>query len=116
MINVFAILAADARPGWNSLLQNPLVLVFILMIFMLLFSFRSKQKQEKQRQALLKAVKRGDRVQTIGGILGTVVEVRDQDDEIVVKVDESSNAKIRFIRAAIARVVEAESKEKVQAK
>jgi preprotein translocase subunit YajC len=115
LISMFAMLA-EGRPPWADALTSPLTLVFLLMIFMLFFSWRSKKTQETQRQALLKAVKRGDRVQTIGGILGTVVEVREQDDEIVVKVDESSNAKIHFIRAAIARVVEADGKEKAQAR
>jgi preprotein translocase subunit YajC len=49
-------------------------------------------------------------VQTIGGILGAVVEVRDED--VVLKVDESSNTKIRVIRDAIKSVTcdEAETK------
>jgi preprotein translocase subunit YajC len=59
---------------------------------------------------MLSELKKGDRVQTIGGILGTVVEAR--DTEILVKVDESSNAKIRFSRSAIHRVIEEEKSEK----
>ena len=51
-------------------------------------------------------LKRGDRIQTIGGILGTVVESR--EDEVIVKVDESSNTKIHFTRSAIHRVLDGE--------
>ena len=51
---------------------------------------------------MLKNMKRGDRVMTAGGILGTVVDVRDA--EVVLKVDESTNTKIKFSRDAIKRV------------
>jgi preprotein translocase YajC subunit len=44
------------------------------------------------------------KVMTIGGIKGTVTDVR--EDEVVVKVDESSNTKMRFTRGAIQKVVE----------
>ena len=54
-------------------------------------------------------LKRGDRVQTIGGILGTVVETR--DGEVLLKVDEGNNTKIRFSRNAIHRVLEEEKAE-----
>jgi preprotein translocase subunit YajC len=62
-------------------------------------------KEEKARQALLKQLKRGDRIQTIGGIQGAVV--RAEEARVEVKVDESSNTKIWFARSAIARVIEA---------
>jgi len=48
-------------------------------------------------------------VQTIGGILGTVIEAREGD--VLLKVDESSNTKIRFARSAIHRVLEEEKSE-----
>jgi preprotein translocase subunit YajC len=82
-----------------------MLVIAVLWIFMT----RSKRSQEKQRKQMLDNLKRGDRVQTIGGILGTVVEAR--ESEVLVKVDESSNTKIRFSRAAIHKVVE-EEKEK----
>jgi preprotein translocase subunit YajC len=43
-------------------------------------------------------------VQTIGGVLGTVVDVR--DNEVLVKVDETNNVKIRFNRTAIKEVLQ----------
>lgn len=83
-----------------------------LMIIMLVFYvlvFRSKRKQDRQRTDMLQQLKRGDRIQTIGGILGTVVEAR--ENEVVVKVDESNNIKLRFNRTAIHRVIEEEKSE-----
>jgi preprotein translocase subunit YajC len=79
-------------------------MVGVLILY--IFVFRSKRTQDKKRTDMLSALKRGDRVQTIGGILGTVVEARDTD--VLLKVDESSNTKIRFSRSAIHRVLEEE--------
>jgi preprotein translocase subunit YajC len=62
------------------------------------------QRREKKRRAqMLDALKKGDRIQTIGGILGTVVEVREQ--EVVIKVDENNNTKLHFARAAIQTIL-----------
>jgi preprotein translocase subunit YajC len=96
----------SAAPGWFQLLQGPLFPLMVGVLILYLFVFRSKRQQDKKRSDLLSSLKRGDRVQTIGGILGTVVEAR--DSEVVLKVDESSNTKIRFSRSAIHRVVEEE--------
>jgi preprotein translocase subunit YajC len=99
-------------PGWARLVQSlgpmlPIILVMVLFIWM---TSRSRKRQEQQKKDMLGAMKRGDRVQTIGGILGNVVEVR--DDRILLKVDESNNTKVWFARSAIHRVLgeEAEAK------
>ena len=66
------------------------------------FMFRGGQKDKKKVQKMLADLKRNDRIQTIGGIRGTVVDVR--DDEVVIKVDESNNVRMRFARSAIKEV------------
>jgi preprotein translocase subunit YajC len=91
------------RPGWTRLFENPMILPIVVLIFLYFFIFRSKRKQEKQKQDLLSQIKRGDRVQTIGGILGKVVDVEER--KVLLKVDESSNTKIWFSRSAVHRVL-----------
>ena len=100
--------ASGTPSGPASLLSSPMFPLLIGVLIFMFFSFNSKRKQDKQRQELLNSMKRGDRVQTIGGVLGTIVEVR--DTEVVVKVDESNNTKIKFARSAISRVVTEEDK------
>lgn len=97
---------ASPRPWYVDFLSSPLSLMLIVLVIFYVVMIRSKRRQDRQRQDMLNSLKKGDRVQTIGGILGTIVETR--DDEVVVKVDESSNTKIRFTRGAIHRVLEAE--------
>jgi preprotein translocase subunit YajC len=81
------------------------MLALVLLVFYV-FVIRSKRRQDQQRQSLLDSLKKGDKVQTIGGVIGTVWEAR--DNEVVIKVDESSNTKMRFVRSAIHRVLEEE--------
>lgn len=73
---------------------------FLLMILMQVFGGR---KQKKQRQQMLSSLSKHDRVQTMGGLIGTIAEVR--DDEIVLKVDEATNTKVRFARTAVQQVL-----------
>ena len=99
-------------PGWTSFFKNPMIFPIIVLVFLYFFIFRSKRKQERQKQDQLNQIKRGDRVQTIGGILGKVVDVEDR--KVLLKVDESSNTKIWFSRNAVHRVLSTDD-EKVEA-
>lgn len=102
----------DTRPPLVRIIQDMgimLPLVLILMLFMIMSS-RSRKKQEKQKKDMLDQMKRGVRVQTIGGIIGNVVEVR--EDRVQLKIDESSNTKVWFARSAIHRVLGDEADEK----
>ena len=92
-------------PAWARLVQSigPMLPIILVMVLFIIMTSRSRKRQEKMKQDMLGGMKRGDRVQTIGGILGNVVEVR--DDRILLKVDESNNTKVWFARSAIHRVL-----------
>lgn len=78
--------------------------VFVLMY---LFMGRSRRKKESKRREMLGNLQKGDKITTIGGAIGSVIEVR--EDEVTVKVDETSNTRMKFARWAI-RGVGAEAK------
>lgn len=81
-----------------------IVLGMSIFLVMMIFTSGRRQKRERQeRQSMLDALKRNDKVQTIGGIIGTVAEVR--TDEVVLKVDDAGQNKIRFARSAIQQVI-----------
>ena len=88
--------------GTEVLLKNFLPLILVFGVFMWIMS-RGKNKERHRFEQMLANLKKGDKIQTIGGVLGTVVDVRDA--EVIVKVDESSNTKIRFNRTAIKEVL-----------
>lgn len=90
--------------GMRGLLSSPLMLVALFLIAFMFLSARGRKKEQQKYQDMLNALKRNDRVQTVGGIIGTVVDVR--EGEVVLKVDEGSNTKMRFVRSAIKGVIE----------
>jgi preprotein translocase subunit YajC len=85
--------------------QNPLgswLWIYIaLMLVMVFVFFRGPQKQKQERKKMVKSLQKNDRVQTIGGIFGTVVDIK--GDEITLKVDESNNTKIKIASSAIGK-------------
>jgi len=83
---------------WDML---PMFAMMAMIFYFLLF--RPQGKERKRREAMLSAIKKNDKVVTAGGIIGTVTSTR--DDEITLKVDESTNTKITFSSAAIQKVV-----------
>ncbi len=100
--------AANPPPaGIQQLIQwMPLILIGLVMWVVV---FRGKQTEQKKRQNMLGQLKRGDEIQTIGGEIGKVVEVR--EDRVQVKIDESNNTKVWYTRNAIHRVIEADKVE-----
>ncbi|NLX15166.1 MAG: preprotein translocase subunit YajC [Phycisphaerales bacterium] len=74
----------------------------MIVVFYMVMIFGSR-KDKKKRQDMLAAIKKNDRVMTIGGIIGSVVSTT--DSEVTLKVDESANVKITFIRSAIQKVL-----------
>ena len=98
--------ATQPAPGW---LENPIIPLLLLVVIMYVFMFRGQKGKERKRTELLSKMKKGDEVQTIGGEYGRIVEVR--DDRVLLKVDETSNAKIWYGRNAIHRIVTEEKAE-----
>ena len=96
--------APGGQPGApsDSFFRIMLPMLLALGVFYI-FLFRGQRKERQKHSSMLANMKRNDRVQTIGGVLGTVVDVREH--EVVVKVDETNNVKMRFNRAAIKEVL-----------
>lgn len=90
---------------WDIL--APFIIVFFIMWLLVI---RPQRKEQKKREDMLKALKKGDRVVTNAGIIGKVVRIREEKVEI--KVDESSDIKITFLRSAILNVMEEKEEEK----
>ncbi len=88
--------AAAMDASW---LYIPLGLMAVLVVVSML----GQRKERKRREALLGAVKKHDRVQTIGGVIGSVVEVK--PDTVVLKVDENSNVRMTFARSAVQQIL-----------
>jgi preprotein translocase subunit YajC len=88
---------------------NMLFLLLLMGVFMYFLLFRGPRKQQQQHRQMVESLKKNDRVRTIGGIFGTVLDVR--GDEVVLKVDESNNTKIRVSVSAISKKLTEDGKE-----
>ena len=78
----------------------PLLLIFGVFYFLLI---RPQQTRQKQTRAMLAALRRGDRVVTAGGILGTVQRVKEGSDEVEVEI--APNVRVTVLRDTISTVL-----------
>jgi preprotein translocase subunit YajC len=100
--NLPMLMAAPGADGSSGSIVPTLVtfgLVFVIFYFLII---RPQNKKKKDSADLLKALKKGDRVVSIGGIHGTIQSLK--DDSVVLKID--ANTKITLSRSAISNVVE----------
>ena len=101
------------QPGQNGTGQEPgpkkeqpggythllfLGLIFVMLYFVL---FRGPRKKQQQQRRMIQDLKKNDRVRTIGGVIGTIVDIK--DDEITLKIDETNNTKMKIITGAVSR-------------
>src|SRR5205807_9958556 len=77
----------------------PLVLIFVVFYFLLI---RPQQKRAKEHKVMLGNLRRGDRVVTGGGIIGTVAKVVGDDE---VTVDIADGIRVRVLRSTITTVL-----------
>jgi len=87
---------AEGAGGMMTFL--PLVAIIAIFYFLIL---RPQKKRQQESQKMLSALKKGDRIVTIGGIHGVITSVR--ETTVIVRVDE--NVKLEFNRAAISGIV-----------
>jgi preprotein translocase subunit YajC len=89
-----------AEGGSGMLIQLlPLVLIFVVFYFLII---RPQQKKVKDHKAMVEALRRGDRVVTTGGIIGTVTKVTG-DRELALEI--ADGVRVRVLRSMIAEVM-----------
>ena len=85
------------QSGMGSFLPMMLIMFIIIYFFMI----RPQSRKQKEMKRMLDAVKKGDKVVTAGGIIGTVSQVK--ENSVIIKVD--SDTRIEFRKSAIASVI-----------
>lgn len=80
----------------------PMMLIMFAIIYFLMI--RPEQKKSKDRKAMMEGLKKGDKIITIGGIMGTVHSVK--DTSVVVRIADNTN--VEFTKAAIANIMKDE--------
>jgi preprotein translocase subunit YajC len=115
-VKTYAIVAAEPQPtpaegqeqqerpggGWEMFLL--LGGIFVVFYLLLIRPQRKREKQrQQQREEMISNLRKNDHVVTIGGIHGVVTNVG--DDEITLRIDDKSDARMRVSRDAISKVV-----------
>ena len=93
--------AAD-NPGLFG--PDMMLWIFVILFLFIGMSFLSQRKEKKRRKNMLTTLDKNASVQTIGGIMGSVVEVK--GDVVILNVDKSSNTRMTVSRSAIQQVLE----------
>ena len=75
--------------GLTNLL--PLILIFIIMYFLLI---RPQQKKVKEHRNMVESLKRGDTVVTQGGIIGRIIKVNDEENQLELEIANDTNVKV----------------------
>ncbi len=90
-----------ARRGFFDGGPQQFIFIGLMLVMMYLILFRGPRKKQQQHKKMMQTLSKSDRVQTIGGIIGTVVDIK--DDEVTLKIDESNNTKMKILRSAISK-------------
>lgn len=90
---------AGGAGGFDFVALLPLILIFVVFYFLLI---RPQQKRMKQHRQMVDSLRRGDRVVTAGGLIGTVTKVMN-DNELQIEVAEG--VRVRVVRATIQEVL-----------
>lgn len=93
----------QSNPGLGMLLTMlQFVPIFLILYFLLI---RPQQQQKKKLEAMIKALKKGDRVLTTGGIYGTVLGVDDAKAVLRIAEGQKEDIKVEFAKSAIVQVL-----------
>lgn len=92
--------AQEGGSPWGML---PAFLVIGVLFYLMLI--RPQRKEQQQRQAMVEAIKKSDRVVTVGGLYGVVTNVRKELDQVSLNVDEKTGTVVRVTMGSIARVL-----------
>jgi preprotein translocase subunit YajC len=104
--NLFVLLAEQAKTSPSLFVTLiPMVLMFAAAYFILM---RPERRRRSEHETMLGNLKKNDRVLFGGGIYGTVVNVQKGTNDVTIRVDDSSNTRLRVVRQAITRIVTGE--------
>lgn len=81
---------------------DPLFMPIMLGLMVVFLFILPMRKQKKEQQMMQAAIKRGAKVVTNAGIIGTIVNIKDNEDEITIRSDDT---KLKVLKSSVARVL-----------
>ena len=101
-MNLFLFAGGQSSQGGGLMGYLPFILILAIMYFLMI---RPQAKRQKEKQKMLGSLKKGDRVITIGGILGSVNGLKGKDKKIV-NLKVANNINISINRSAISGLID----------
>ncbi len=89
----------QGQPGGSGIF----FFAIIMMVGMFLIVSISGRKEKKRRAAMLSSLGKRDKIRTAGGIIGTIVEMK--DDEVLIETDKSSHTRLWLARGSVSTVL-----------
>ena len=104
-LSSFVIFAEEpAKQQGGSLFQT--VIMFAPLLLLWLFMIEGpRRKQARMREQTLKSLKKNDHVITASGIFGVITNVLPESGEVTIRVDDTTNTRIRVLLSSIERVI-----------
>ncbi|MBP86091.1 MAG: preprotein translocase subunit YajC [Planctomycetaceae bacterium] len=93
---------ANSPFGGLDRLLPPMIIIGLLFYFLIA---RPERKRKAEMNDMLGNLKKNDRVVTVGGLYGVVVNVSKDAEDVTLRVDDSNNTRLRVLRSAISRVI-----------
>ena len=107
--------AGDGNKGPQPMgnpFTNPMMLLILGMMFLFIVIMpMMNRKQKREKEQMLAGLKKGARVVTASGILGTIVSVKDGETELTLRTDDSTNSRVRVLKDSVTRVLGTDEKE-----
>ncbi len=101
---LFAQEPAQPMPFW----ANPMFLLAMLVLFWVVIILPMGRRQKREQQNMLANLKRGTKVITSAGIIGTIVSVKETEDEITLR---SEDARLKVLKSSVIRVLGSDESE-----
>lgn len=96
-MNTFTLLTQNQAGGGMSFI----IMMVLIFVVMWVFMIRPQQKKQKELNKFRESIKKGDKVVTIGGIYGTVAEVKEGSSQVLLEVDK--DVKIKVDKASLVK-------------
>jgi preprotein translocase subunit YajC len=111
---IFSILMAQqaAQPAGPPFWVTMVIMLAPIVVLYYLLLVRPEQKRQRERQRMLNSLEKNDHVVTIGGIKGVVTQVKPEEDEVIIRVDDHTGTRLRVTRSSILKIEKKETEKK----
>jgi preprotein translocase subunit YajC len=99
---LLAEVVANPEPRPVPFYANPFFMFMILGLFMLTMVWLPARRQRREQEEMLAALKPGNRVVTTAGIIGTIVKIKEGEDELILR---SEDTKLKVLKSSVTRIL-----------